>query len=267
MRGDRRRDDQDRRVSRAAQPTRSVSNASAKDGDAVVIGMGERGCAVAAAGGALRIALDLCGRRRGAGTDSGARGWSTTFSFCRVGPATRIFGVVSTNAMHSLSPVMHNAAFEAAGHRRGLRAAARRATSTTSSSFADGDGRRGREHHDPVQARRAACGGAEPIALTQTGRRGEHASSDTVTGWEATNTDVDGFLAPLDAVFGTRLRRRSRGGPGRRRCGTRGRRRACVDGAQRHGARAAARAGAGVGAGFDAGPVRGRRRPGRGICW
>jgi len=26
------------------------------------------------------------------------------------------------------------------------------------------------------------------------------------TGWQATNTDVDGFLAPLDAVFGTRLR-------------------------------------------------------------
>jgi shikimate dehydrogenase len=26
------------------------------------------------------------------------------------------------------------------------------------------------------------------------------------SGWQATNTDVDGFLAPLDAVFGTRLR-------------------------------------------------------------
>ena len=36
------------------------------------------------------------------------------FHFFRVGPETRIFGVVSTNAMHSLSPVMHNAAFEAA---------------------------------------------------------------------------------------------------------------------------------------------------------
>jgi len=37
------------------------------------------------------------------------------YGFRRVGDASRVFGVVSTKAMHSLSPVMHNAAFAAAG--------------------------------------------------------------------------------------------------------------------------------------------------------
>jgi hypothetical protein len=37
------------------------------------------------------------------------------FRFRAVGPSTRLFGVVSRTAMHSLSPVMHNAAFAAAG--------------------------------------------------------------------------------------------------------------------------------------------------------
>ena len=37
------------------------------------------------------------------------------FRFRDVGPSTRLFGVVSRNAMHSLSPAMHNAAFAASG--------------------------------------------------------------------------------------------------------------------------------------------------------
>ena len=37
------------------------------------------------------------------------------FRFHDVGPATRIFGVVSSTALHSFSPVMHNAAFAAGG--------------------------------------------------------------------------------------------------------------------------------------------------------
>ena len=37
------------------------------------------------------------------------------FRFRSVGAQTRLYGVVSRTAMHSLSPVMHNAAFAAAG--------------------------------------------------------------------------------------------------------------------------------------------------------
>ncbi len=84
------------------------------DGDAVVIGMGE-------AGVPSRLLAAHYGSRwtyAGRGVAPGqipAETMADDFHFFRVGPETRIFGVVSTNAMHSLSPVMHNAAFEAAG--------------------------------------------------------------------------------------------------------------------------------------------------------
>ena len=69
---------------------------------------------VAAAGHAVRIALDVC-RPRGGSGQLPAETMADDYHFFRVEPETRIYGVVSTNAMHSLSPVMHNAAFEAAG--------------------------------------------------------------------------------------------------------------------------------------------------------
>src|SRR5688572_1930630 len=83
-------------------------------GDAVVIGMGE-------AGVPSRLLAAHYGSRwtyAGRGVAPGqlpAEAMADDFHFFRVGAETRIFGVASTNAMHSLSPVMHNAAFEAAG--------------------------------------------------------------------------------------------------------------------------------------------------------
>ena len=91
----------------------------------------------------------------------------------------------------------------------------------------------------------------------------------TGDGWEATNTDVDGFLAPLEAAFGTRrCDGVARVGARRRRCGARRRRRAASRGRARHGARAAARAGAASSRAISARRrARGRRRRDRGICW
>ncbi len=83
-------------------------------GDAVVIGMGE-------AGVPSRLLAAHYGSKwtfAGHGVAPGqipAETMADDYHFFRVGPDTRIFGVVSTNAMHSLSPVMHNAAFEEAG--------------------------------------------------------------------------------------------------------------------------------------------------------
>ena len=83
-----------------------------------------------------------------------------TSSGFRVGPDTRLFGVVSANAMHSLSPVMHNAAFAAAGIDAVY-------VPLQAADFEDflvrvGHGHRGRQRHDSVQARRAARGAAGP---------------------------------------------------------------------------------------------------------
>ena len=146
------------------------------------------------------------------------------YHFFRVEPETRIFGVVSTNAMHSLSPVMHNAAFEAAGI-DAVYVPLRAADFDDFLSYAEAMGIEGASITIPfkLDALRAA---SRPIALTQSvGAANTLRRRDR--GWEATNTDVDGFLSPLDAVFGARLQRRSRRGARRRRRGARGRGRRC----------------------------------------
>ena len=92
--------------------------------------------------------------------------WPTTFISSASARRRGIFGVVSTNAMHSLSPVMHNAAFEAAGIDAvyvPLRAARLRRLPV----LRGGDGHRGRERHDSVQARRAAARRRPADPLTQ----------------------------------------------------------------------------------------------------
>ncbi|HEY6617844.1 MAG TPA: type I 3-dehydroquinate dehydratase, partial [Vicinamibacterales bacterium] len=86
----------------------------AKDGDAVVIGMGELGVASRLLAGRFGSAWTYAGDGIAPGQIP-ARQMIDDYGFRRVSPSTRIFVVVSTHALHSLSPVMHNAAFEAAG--------------------------------------------------------------------------------------------------------------------------------------------------------
>src|SRR4029434_3315901 len=125
------------------------------------------------------------------------------YHFFRVAPETRIFGVVSTNAMHSLSPVMHNAAFEESGI-DAVYVPLRACDFDDFLSFAAAMGVAGASITIPfkLDALRAATAADR---ITQTVGAANTLRRDG-TGWQATNTDVDGFLAPLDAVFGTRLR-------------------------------------------------------------
>ena len=86
----------------------------ARDGDAVVVGMGD-------AGVPTRLLATRYGSRwsyAGNGAAPGqipAQRMLSQFRFRDIGPSTRIFGVVSSTALHSFSPLMHNAAFAAAG--------------------------------------------------------------------------------------------------------------------------------------------------------
>lgn len=174
----------------------------AEAGDAVVIGMGE-------AGVPSRLLATHYGSRwtyAGHGVAPGqipAETMADDYHFFRVEPGTRVYGVVSTNAMHSLSPVMHNAAFEAAGI-DAVYVPLRAADFEDFLSFASAMGIDGASITIPfkLDALRAAEQ-ADPLTRTvgaaNTIRRREQR-------WEATNTDVDGFLSPLDAVFGARLR-------------------------------------------------------------
>jgi 3-dehydroquinate dehydratase/shikimate dehydrogenase len=120
------------------------------------------------------------------------------FRFQAIGPATRLFGVVSQQARHSISPALHNRAFAAAGID-----AVYVPLSTDSFddflAFADALGLEGASVTIPfkVDALRAADR-ADSYAMTVGAantlrRRG--------SGWEAANTDVEGFLEPLADIY------------------------------------------------------------------
>jgi 3-dehydroquinate dehydratase/shikimate dehydrogenase len=171
-------------------------------GDAVVIGMGE-------AGVPSRLLASHYGSRwtyAGNGIAPGqipAETMADDFHFFRVGPETAIYGVVSTNAMHSLSPVMHNAAFEEAGI-DAVYVPLRAGDFDDFLSYAAAMGVEGASITIPFKL--DALRAAKPAdRLTQSVGAANTLRRDG-TSWQATNTDVDGFLAPLDAVFGARLR-------------------------------------------------------------
>jgi 3-dehydroquinate dehydratase/shikimate dehydrogenase len=174
----------------------------ADEGNAVVIGMGEAGVPSRLLASHYGSRWTYAGRAVAPG-QMPAETMADDFHFFRVEPGTRIFGVVSTNAMHSLSPLMHNAAFEAAGI-DAVYVPLRAADFDDFLTYASAMGIEGASITIPfkLDALRAAV---ETDALTRS-----VGAANTLRrcpkGWEATNTDVDGFLTPLDAVFGTKLR-------------------------------------------------------------
>jgi 3-dehydroquinate dehydratase/shikimate dehydrogenase len=121
------------------------------------------------------------------------------FRYRAIGAATRLFGVISTNAMHSASPAMHNAAFAAGG----IDAAyipLRAADVDDFMAFADGVGIEGASvtipfKLDALRKASLATERAEVIGAANTLKRSGGR-------WEAANTDVEGFLAPLTTVYG-----------------------------------------------------------------
>jgi 3-dehydroquinate dehydratase/shikimate dehydrogenase len=175
--------------------------AIAKDGQAVVIGMGELGVA-------SRLLARRFGSRwtyAGDGVAPGqlpARQMIADYGYCRIGESTRIFGVVSTNALHSLSPAMHNAAFQAAGIDAAYVPLPVRDFADFL-AFAEGIGIEGVSVTIPfkLDALRAATSSdalTQQVGAANTLRRRDD-------GWEATNTDVEGFLQPLGSAWNPSL--------------------------------------------------------------
>jgi 3-dehydroquinate dehydratase/shikimate dehydrogenase len=169
----------------------------ARGGNAVVIGMGE-------AGVPSRLLATRFGSKWTYGGDGVAPGQVPArrmveqFRFREVGGATALYGVVGGSAQHSLSPVMHNAAFRAAGI-DAVYVPLKAADFDDFLEFADALGFRGASvtipfKLDALRAGAAADDLTRAAGAANTLRRMEG-------GWEATNTDVDGFLEPLEAVF------------------------------------------------------------------
>jgi shikimate dehydrogenase len=134
------------------------------------------------------------------------------FRFREIGPATRIFGVVSSSALHSFSPVMHNAAFAAAGIDAVYVPLQTREFSDFE-EFATALGVEGASvtipfKGDALRAATTADDLTHQVGAANTLRRPRsqpHGSEGPSPGWEATNTDVEGFLAPLEEAFGRSL--------------------------------------------------------------
>jgi 3-dehydroquinate dehydratase/shikimate dehydrogenase len=116
------------------------------------------------------------------------------FRFEAVRASTRVYGVVGNPIMHSLSPAMHNAAF-AAERLDAVYVPLLAADASDFLAFADCVGLEGASVTAPFKL---ALGdyarlddAARQVGALNTLRR-------TADGWEATNTDVEGFLAPLE---------------------------------------------------------------------
>ena len=171
-------------------------------GNAVVIGMGDAG-----------IVTRLLPTRFGSTWTYGGNGvapgqvpvsrMAAEFRAREVGGATRVFGVVSPNALHSRSPAMHNAAFRDAGLDAVYVPFAAPAFDDFL-AFADAFGVEGASVTIPFKLDALAASATADARTRAVGAANTLRRRDTT--WEATNTDVDGFLAPLTHALRAPLR-------------------------------------------------------------
>jgi 3-dehydroquinate dehydratase/shikimate dehydrogenase len=169
----------------------------AADGDAVVVAMGEAGLPSRLLASRFGSKWTYAGDAIAPGQIPAAR-MLDEFRFRSVGLNTAIYGVVGNVGLHSKSPVMHNAAFAAAG-RDAVYVPLRAADFHDFLTFADAMHVTGASVTIPfkLDALRAADGVdmlTEKVGAANTLYR----IGDT---WEARNTDVQGFLAPLDTMY------------------------------------------------------------------
>lgn len=173
----------------------------ARGGDAVVVGMGDSGVPT-------RLLASRYGSRwsyAGNGVAPGqipAQRMLSQYRFRQIGPSTRVFGVVSASALHSFSPLMHNAAFAA----EGLDAVYIPLQTTEFADFDEFAAALGVEgvsvtipfKGDALRSASKTDALTRQVGAANTLRRVQDA-------WEATNTDVSGFLAPLEQALGRPL--------------------------------------------------------------
>ena len=166
-------------------------------GDAVVIAMGNAGLP-------SRLLASRFGSRWTYAGDAIAPGQIPVsrmldeFRFRAIRPSTTIYGVVGNNVMHSLSPAMHNVAFQAS-RCDAVYVPLAAADFEDFLQFAEALGIEGASitipfKLDALRAAEHADALTRAVGAANTLRRTER-------GWEATNTDVQGFLDPLDAAY------------------------------------------------------------------
>jgi 3-dehydroquinate dehydratase/shikimate dehydrogenase len=170
-----------------------------KGGDAVVIAMGDAGLP-------SRLLASKFGSRWTYAGDGVAPGQIPAsrmidrYRFRDVTSSTSVFGVVGTHAMHSLSPVMHNAALAAAGI-DAVYVPLCAADFTDALSFANGLGLDGMSVTIPFKIDALTAASEVDALARQVGAVNTLRRGGMDDGWEATNTDVEGFLEPLTQAY------------------------------------------------------------------
>lgn len=165
-----------------------------RDGRLVFVAMG-------AAGVVSRLLPARFGSRwtyAGAGVAPGQiplRRMREVFRVHQATAATRVYGIVGRPLGHSLSPAMHNAALAAAGL-DAMYVPLEAADFDDFEEFADDFGVEGCSVTAPFK--REACAAAKPADALTPLLGAANTLRRTASGWEARNTDVDGFLAALD---------------------------------------------------------------------
>jgi 3-dehydroquinate dehydratase/shikimate dehydrogenase len=166
----------------------------ARPGDAVVVGMGDAGIPSRLLASRFGSRWTYAGNGVAPGQVAATR-MVDEFRFREIGPNTAIYGVVGSNAAHSMSPLMHNAAFRASGL-DAVYVPLRAADFDDFLSFGAVMGLAGASITIPykVEALNTARFTDEltrTVGAANTLRRHDGP-------WDAINTDVAGFLAPLD---------------------------------------------------------------------
>jgi 3-dehydroquinate dehydratase/shikimate dehydrogenase len=171
----------------------------AAEGNAVIIAMGDAGIPT-------RLLASRLGSRWTYSGDSVAPGQVPAarmldeYRFRSVGPDTAIYGVVGNVGLHSMSPRMHNAAFEAAG----LDAAYVPLCAADFEDFvvfAEAMNIEGVSVTIPFKLDALRAAGSADELTRAIGAANTLRRSRAKTEWEATNTDAAGFLEPLEAVY------------------------------------------------------------------
>ena len=178
------------------------------DVDKIVLGMGDFGFAsrVLAAKLGSRICYSPAPGSSAAPGQGDPRTLDTLFRFHGIDRDTAVFGVIGNPVMHSLSPLIHNRGLAAAG----LNAVYLPFPVDDLAAFWDVAGLvdiRGlsvtapwKEAVIPFLARRDPL--VDAVGACNTLVRMNGAGEGERGGWEGTNTDVEGFLAPLREAFG-----------------------------------------------------------------
>jgi 3-dehydroquinate dehydratase/shikimate dehydrogenase len=164
-----------------------------RSGNTVLIGMGASGVATRVLAAHFHSQWSYAGEGHAPGQIDASR-MLDEFGFRRLSERTDIYGVVGSPLTHSISPAMHNAAFRAAGV-DAVYVPLVASSAADFMMFATALGVKGASITIPFKVdlfERAAAVDAlgRKVGAVNTYR------SDGVR-WEARNTDVSGFLAPL----------------------------------------------------------------------